>query len=223
MRNNKQAKQNRYRRNNGRKSLLHNPQNQDQQQNISASRRIFKIKDVKVPRKYFYNTGYQQPMVSGGNVIALAQITQGTQSDQRVGNKVVLRKLEMKYVIASPPSDAYNQVRILIIYAPNSNITLPQMLDTNAGSGVIDPLSFPNAYATGTTFTILYDQTHICNVSSSNAAVHGEIMIPINLPSTWNYNQNFESGYLSLAWIGDSNFTPHPLITFNIRTFFTDL
>jgi hypothetical protein len=223
MRNNKQAKQNRYRRNNGRKSLLHNPQNQDQQQNISASRRIFKIKDVKVPRKYFYNTGYQQAMVSGGNIVALAQITQGTQSDQRVGNKVVLRKLEMKYVIASPPSDAYNQVRILVIYAPNTNITLPQMLDTNSGSGVIDPLSFPNAYATGTTFTILYDQTHICNVSSSNSAVHGEIMIPINLPSSWNYNQNFESGYLSLAWIGDSNFTPHPLFTYNIRTFFTDL
>jgi len=223
MRNNKQTKQNRPRRNNNRKSLLHNPQNQDQQQNISASRRIFKIKDVKVPRKYFYDTGYQQTMVSGGNVVALAQITQGTQSDQRVGNKVVLRKLEMKYVIASPPSDAYNQVRILIIYAPNTNITLPQMLDTNSGSGVIDPLSFPNAYATGTTFTILYDQTHICNVSSSNAAVHGEIMIPINLPSTWTYTQNFESGYLSLAWIGDSNFTPHPIITYNIRTFFTDL
>jgi len=210
-------------RRNNKKSLLHNPQNQDQQQNISASRRIYKIKDVKVPRKLFYDKGYQQPMVSGGNIIALAQISQGLQSDQRVGNKVILRKVEMKYVIASPPSDAYNQVRILIIYAPNKNLTLPQMLDLNQASGVIDPLSFPNAYAIGTTFQILYDQTHICNVSSSNAAVHGEIMIPVNLPSTWDYNQNFESGYLSLAWIGDSNFTPHPLITFNIRTFFTDL
>jgi len=222
MRNNKQNKQNKSRRNN-RKSLLHNPQNQDQQQNISASRRTFKIKDVKVPRKYFYDSGYQQAMVSGGNIVALAQIHQGTQSDQRVGNKVVLRKLEMKYVIASPPSDAYNQVRILIMYAPNTNLTLPQMLDVSQASGVIDPLSFPNAYAIGTTFTILYDQTHICNVSSSNAAVHGEVMVPINLPSTWNYNQTFESGYLSLAWIGDSNFVPHPVFTYNIRTFYTDL
>lgn len=206
-----------------RRNLNINQQNGDQQQNIVSTRRSYKIKDVKVPRKYFYDQGYQQGMVSGGNIVTLAAITQGTQSNQRVGNKVVLRKLEMKYVIASPPSDVYNQVRLLVIYAPNLNITLPQILDLNQASGVIDPLSFPNAYATGTTFTILYDQTHILNVSSSNGAVHGEFMIPINLPSTWDYNQNFESGYLSLAWMGDSTFSPHPIFTYNMRTHYTDL
>lgn len=209
--------------NNRRRNLNHNQQNGDQQQNIVAARKCFKIKDVKVPRKLFYDSGYQQSMVSGGNIVTLAAIHQGLQSDQRVGNKVVLRKLEMKYVIASPPSDAYNQVRILIVYAPNINLTLPQILDLNQATSTIDPLSFPNVYATGTTFVILHDQTHICNVSSSNAAVHGEFSVPINLPSTWDYNQNFESGYLSLVWMGDSNFAPHPVITYNIRTHYTDL
>lgn len=222
MRNNKSNKRTN-RRSNKKQSLVHNNNNFDQQQNVVSTRRTFKLKDVKVPRKYFYDAGYQQTMVSGGNIKTLASIAQGTQSDHRIGNKIVIRKVQIRYVVSNSSTDVYNQVRFLLVYCPTPTLVLSDILDSDQATSAIDPLSFPNAYATGTTFQILHDQTHILNQNASNAAVHGEIDIPVNLPSTWTYNQTVESGYLALAWMSDSVFSPHPYWTFNIRTHYTDL
>lgn len=223
MRNNRQKQRKQGRKTNRSQSIRHNPNNFDQQQNIVPTRRTNKIRDTKVPRKYFYDSGYQQNMVQGGNVKTLASVAQGTQSNQRIGNKIVIRKVEIKYIISNSSTDVYNQVRFLLVYCPTHSLTLSDILDINPATSAIDPLSYPNAYATGTTFQILHDQTHILNQNSSNAAIHGEISIPVNLPSTWTYNQAVESGYLALVWAGDSAFSPHPYWTFNIRTHYTDL
>lgn len=223
----RQNKNQRNKKTNTRKSrngnAIHSGQNLDQQQNIISTRRTLKVRDCKINTKYWYDYTANQSMVFNGNVVQLCAITQGTRSDQRVGDKIVVRKIEMKYVIASPPSDAYNQVRFLLVYSPNYSMVLANFLDGNAGTGGIDPLCFTKPYSTGTTFVVLHDQTHLMNVSSSNSAVHGEISIPCNLPSTWDYAQNIESGYFALITLGDSNFSPHPVITYNIRSQYTDL
>lgn len=222
--NNRQnRKQRQPRRTNRRQNLNHNQNNFDQQQNMVATRRTFKVKDSKVPRKYFYDSGYQQNMVQGGNIKTLASIQQGTQSDQRIGNKIVIRKIQIKYVASNSSTDVYNQVRFLLVYCPTHSLTLSDIMDSDQATSAIDPLSFPNAYATGTTFQVLHDQIHILNQNASNAAVHGELDIPVNLPSTWTYGQSVESGYLALVWMSDSAFSPHPYWTFNIRTHYTDL
>lgn len=208
-------------RNNNR--INHSPLNLDQQQNVISTRRTNKVKDCKLRTKYWYDTGYQQNIVLGGNVIQIITPKQGVQSDNRIGDKILVKKIEMKYVIASPPSDAYNMVRLLVVYSTTPSLALPNWLDSDLATSNIDPLSFTKPYATGTSFQILYDQTHIMNVSSSNAAVHNEISIPTNLPSTWDYAQNFESGYFAFVWLGDSNFSPHPILTYNIRTQYVDI
>jgi len=221
----RQNKQNRPRNSSNRKNrnIIHNKQNLDQQQNMVSTRNTNKIRDVKLPKKYFYDTGYQIPIVIGGSITPICQMTQGIRATQRIGDKIVVRRIEMKYIISTPPTDVYNQSRILLVYSPYLNITLGQVLDSNLATGQIDPLSYTKPYSTGTTHQVLHDQVHIGNVNSSNAAVHGEISIPVNLPSTWDFGQVFESGYICLILLGDSTISPNPQITYNIRSVFSDL
>lgn len=218
--NNKNKRNNRRPRNNQSK---HNAQNLDQQQNLMSTRGTEKIRNIKLSNKYFYNYGTGITMTNSASQIFLADPVQGTQSDQRIGDKIVVRKIEMKYSISVSTDDAYNEVRLLIVYSPNPSSTIPQILDNFGGTGTPHPLSFTKPFSTGTNFIVLFDQTHILNVQSSNANVHNEICVRPNLPSTWDYPQNFESGRFSLILLGDSGFVPHPYITFNIRTTYSDL
>lgn len=195
--------------------------NLDQQQNIVAARRIQQIRDVKLPSKYWYDAQYQVPAILGGNTRSLvSSITQGTTSTTRVADKIVVRKLDLKYVIAN--NDTYNIVRLMVVYLPNPAVTLSGVLDLDGAYGNISPHSFTKPFCTGVNFTVLWDQTHILNPNASNAAVKNEIEIPCNLPTTWDYNQNFESGDIILVWIGDSAFFPHPVLTYNMRLTYTD-
>lgn len=220
MRNNRSNKRNNKK--TSRKQSLISKQNSDQQQNVVTTRRTYMVKDMKIPAKFWQDYQYQVSMVLGGNVRQIVLPKQGLQADERVGNKIVTTKIEMRYQCTTAPTDIFNQVRLLLVYAPNPDINILQILDYDGG-GNISPLSFTKAYSTGTMFQVLWDQVHILNPQSSNATVQGEISIPCKLPSTWDYNQNFESGFFALVWIGDSSFAPHPALTFQMRAQYHDL
>jgi len=201
-----------------------NNNNLDQQQNVIAVRRNKKTNDTKIKSKYFYDYGGSIGVVFNGSIAQIITPKLGLLPDERVGNKILVKRIEMKYVMNSPPSDLYNHARIMIVYTPQGTaLPLTSIIDGNPATGGMDPLSFPKPYSTGTTHQILYDQTHIMNVNSSNSAVHGQVSIPCNLPSSWDYTQNFESGYFSLVLLGDSSFIPHCTITYNIRSQYVDL
>lgn len=225
MRNNSKRTRKSTRRNTKRNNNnTHNNSNTDQQQNIVASRRINKIRDIKLGTKYFYDYGGAIPVVFGGSIAQCVLPKQGFQPDERIGTKILTKRIEMKYVLTSPPSDVYNEARIILVYLPQPTVpTIGLILDGNPATGGIDPLSFTKPYSTGTTHQILYDQSHIMNVSSSNATVHGQISIPCNLPSSWDYVNNFESGYIGIILLGDSSFIPHTTITYNMRSQYVDL
>jgi len=224
MRNNKNNQNKRNpRRNNGNRANNHAPQNFDQQQNVVTTRRTKKVKDVKIPSKYWYDGQYQVSMVLGGNVRQIVLPAHGFQSDARIGNKIVTTKIELKYLVTAAPTDVYNQVRLMLIYAPNPDINILQILDYDVSVTNISPLSFTKAFSTGTMFQVLWDQSHILNTQSSNATVQGQVSIPCNLPSTWDYDQAFESGFFALVWVGDSSFSPHPSLNFNLRAQYHDL
>lgn len=217
----KQIQNRKNRKSNRRQNLVSN-QNSDQQQNVVTTRRALKIRDIKIPSKYWYDYQGQVSMVLGGNVRQIVLPKQGLNADERIGNKIVTTKIEMRYFCTTAPTDIFNQVRLLLVYAPNPSVVIQSVLDLD-GAGQISPLSFTKAYSTGTVFQVLWDQVHILNPQSSNATVQGEISIPCRLPSTWDYNQNFESGFFALIWVGDSSFTPHPTLTFNLRAQYHDL
>ena len=205
-----------------RTTKLHNANNFEQQNNIIVSRRIQKIPDSKLPSKYWYDAQYQTPCQLGGNVRSMvSSIKQGLTSIDRIADKIVVRKLDLKYNIDN--ADTYNLTRLMLVYLPNPSVTIGGILDTDSAYSNISPQSFTKPFCTGINFVVLWDQTHILNPNASNAAVHGEISVPCNLPVTWQYDQTFESGDIVLIWIGDSAFFPHPVLTYNMRLTFTDL
>lgn len=102
---------------------------------------------------------------AGGTVFpdfcALSNISQGTDPDQRIGNKITLKKIQMKGLVQVAIGDIYNEIRMIIFSTTdatgNGNTpSVSEILQPGGPGAVADMYSFYRKQSP-IKFKILYD------------------------------------------------------------------
>lgn len=100
-------------------------------------------------------------------VTLLNQIAQGATANQRIGRRVVLKSLLLRYNLA--PSSTNNYGRVLVVYDHAPNGALPVITDILT----VDQINGPNNLINNDRFMVLHDE-YLCNPASINARICGK-------------------------------------------------
>lgn len=137
----------------------------------------------------FTSATYQDDAIESDNTgagfgfIMCNQIVQGTTALTRIGNKIQIKRLDIKMSFRLVGTDKYNSVRYLIVSDRSPNGLAPALSDILISLGIGTALNFQsciNPYHTNR-FKILTDKV-IDLDSDFKDQVHVRRVIPMNLP-----------------------------------------
>lgn len=128
---------------------------------IGTIRKTYSIPELK----YIDNSDAAAAIDESGTITLLNALSLGTGATQRVGMRITMRSLHLKYIVTGPVysvangANAYNQhVRIMLVLdlQPNgATLTLGDLIeDATTGIGIVSSLYMANAAR----FKVLYDK-----------------------------------------------------------------
>lgn len=128
---------------------------------IGTIRKTYSIPELK----YIDNSDAAAAIDESGTITLLNALSLGTGATQRVGMRITMRSLHLKYIVTGPVysvangANAYNQhVRIMLVLdlQPNGGtLTLGDLIeDATTGIGIVSSLYMANAAR----FKVLYDK-----------------------------------------------------------------
>lgn len=177
------------------------------------------------------------PSTSGGyTAIGLNDIIKGTNAQQRIGDKIELKSISMKFFVSllngvAVNADAFNNVRILLVH-------FPQPLTSGVGVLPGDVLETGDVLShykkdSKVKYRILFDSLYYLDNqgfgtgASSNpkwqpATRHQvrcfkDIKFPKGLSITYNNSNVITANEVQLLMVSDSSITPHPNVSGRIR------
>ena len=101
-----------------------------------------------IPEKKFIDINGTYNVTAGGDLTLLNGLTQGVSVLTRVGNKIMMRSLDLRWRLTGSPFSATptvtaNMVRVMLVWdaQPNGLIASPGdiLQDTTPGTGVVSP------------------------------------------------------------------------------------
>lgn len=132
--------------------------------------------------KFFDSFRVITATVAAGSVVdsSLNLIQQGAGESNRIGRKIVLRKIHIKGDVVLPATavaaDTSDAVRVIVFHDKQTNGATATPAQILAGTY----LSFRNLQQTGR-FNLLYDETHYVNAKGGLAGSFGEERKPFNV------------------------------------------
>lgn len=141
-------------------------------QNKNLDRRIKKLEHSE-ELKYIdiYNTS---ALTNTGTIVALNFIAQGDDFNQRLGEEICAKFVNMKIRISHLAAGTYDQVRSILFWDKQTNGTGPTIYtSTDINSGLLDNSTItsgvlcPHNYRCNDRYAILYDKVHSINPESS--------------------------------------------------------
>jgi hypothetical protein len=152
-------------------------------------------------------------------------VSQGLATNNRIGDKIMLTNLEIKYSITA--ADQYNLVRVILIRVigvGNGIATTMGDFYDNGPSGVPDVYSMSYPYLQKATYQVLADNTDVVCAQSPNLTVFREFGIPMNFTIDYQYSTTTSrNGELVLIYLSDSSIAPNPQLNLNAVVWFRDL
>lgn len=190
--------------------------------------KVAKLVDRKIAKntelKFIDLSSAAQTVSDAGLITDLTQIGQGDHDDQRTGDKVTLKSLDLRMNFVA--GDATNVMRLIIFrwkqYSGSVAPTQAQLMEYGTAVGIIAPLSTYHHDFRGA-FQVLHDKTIYLNAVSKPQVGHRVFLdlkkLPkINFVSTGTTGQNKIYMYL----VSDSAAATHPNINIIVRTNFVD-
>jgi len=142
---------------------------------IGTIRRTYTIPELK----YKDTSDGGSTIDESGNITLLNALALGTAATARVGMRINMRSVHLKYIITGPTYTSTNsafaqyahaRVMLVLDLQPNgATPTLSDILeDTTAGIGILSPIYLAN----GARFKVLYDKRHVVNAQTVIAAAN---------------------------------------------------
>jgi len=204
----------------------------DQRVASEVSRLVAKAEKNRNPLKY-YDLSQNNVVSTSGVYIGLGNIAQGTASNNRLGPRIFVEKIQFRFLITASLSsviataDIFNNVRIIVAAL-------------GASQSQFNVASFPSVNSfvdLRQDYTILYDKTwYLKNVASGLAAAgasygaspEGEyVTTTLNYQRHVLYNTTAGSsdvkGCPVINLVSDSSVTPNPNVYTAVRVWFRDV
>jgi len=141
-------------------------------QNKNLDRRIKKLEHSEELKYIDYSDNAL--LQTGGRLVALSLLAQGDDFNQRIGEQVQAKYLNLKMTFnKSTPSANINWIRVLVLWDLQTNGIGPiQLASTSLVTGVIDDTTIasilaPHNYRTKQRYKILHDKLYINNPDST--------------------------------------------------------
>lgn len=178
----------------------------------------------------FCDTGLSTAITFGSSAWSTPQlvnaIAQGTDASNRIGRKIILKSLLIRYAIKLGSTSTFgSQVRILVVYDKQANATAPAITDILT----LDEYFAPNNLSNRDRFVTIFDHTTEAISAGSNAQVGDTLYKRINLETIYNSGTDAAIGsiasgsvYLMFAQAGGL-LTANGNINGRIRLRYTDV
>lgn len=202
--------------------------------NGRQNQRIKRLEEVVLPaieRKSRDITAFGQSISSGGySNQPLFQLEQGDGLNQRIGDKVTLKSMNVSLTLAS--QDTTNSIRILFIATPSTTaVTLDDVLEygnyTTDGDMVFSSPYRRKAVTSENTYKIMFDKVY--HFKSDMRLITDKFSLS-GIPKSGrqcNFNsvgsvmpENFQVQILAIS---DSTASGHPAISYVVRSKYIDL
>ena len=181
----------------------------------------YKSRDVLAPPSSISTGGYSnQPMF---------QVEQGTQADQRIGDKVTLMSHNVCMSVAS--NDSTNVMRVIWLYTPSTTaLSITDVLEygnyTTHGDLVFSSPYKKKAPNAENTYRVLFDKVY--NIRSNQRLQTDKFQLIPNKNGRQVQFQTVgssmpENYQLQVLAISDSTTSPHPALSYVCRSRFIDL
>jgi hypothetical protein len=163
--------------------------------------------------KIFLGTNSGNTSVAGAVVVALNGIVQGTGLADRLGQKITVRELQMRFQATINGSATSDRVRLLCIadtQNQNAIVTIGDVLATASTGGF-----YNSAALLSKRFRVFYDRVFQMN-TAGNAGFHREVVIPTgNFPVYYSGSTGY--GRNCIFWIVISD-TPTNVATYALTS-----
>ena len=152
------------------------------------------------------------------------QINSGPKNQERVGDKVIVKKILFRYSLTY--GDSNNIVRVMVFYQkgrPIPGVSLSDFMD-NGPSGSPDVFSMTYPYLHGQSYELLYDKTHVLVQGAQNATITNVAEIDCSHSLDYLADLNVSAnGEFYLVWLSDSGLTPNPQLNSNWVVWYHDV
>lgn len=180
-------------------------------------------KEVETKYNDYYNSGTFD--WNGSVYYNLTVIPQGTTDSNRIGDKISLRGIRLRYHLLC--GDTYNICRIVVFqYYGNNTLHAPavnELFQSIYMGTVYAPMS-PFTFDYKNQFGILYDKTHNLNLNDrQTVGVNKKIKIKYAKHGiTFTAATTAGSNQIYIVALSDSGAATHPSIIFHSRLFYDD-
>lgn len=201
--------------------------------NNRQDQRIKKLEQTLYPSIEYKTKDNQETDIAvstgGASRYPLFKCAQGTEIDQRVGDKVTLQRMSGQVTVTR--GDQTNMVRLIIVATPSSTqLSMTDVLEFGLWSPYAEQVfSSPykiKASSTSQTYKILYDKVY--NIPNTVLSLVDKFELDLR-----GINKQLEFSaigstspnnlLISALMISDSTAVNHPVVSMNIRTKFYDL
>lgn len=184
-----------------------------------------KILNKEIETKFILDSNLNLPLTAIASSFQLTPLTQGTEENEMIGNKVRLTSLWINYTLTV--SDSYNMVRLVLIQDTEFNDTsvLLQQDVFNFGSTLPIVASY-NTINVPNRFKILYDK--VITLDQDDPAYYGKVVIRDFPLKTLEFRtapttvSAIGKGHLYWYMVSDSGLSGHPSITYSTSLFYKD-
>lgn len=160
---------------------------------LGTIKRTYTIPELK----YIDHSDIATAVDESGNFTLINGLALGTAATARVGMRINMRSIHLKYIITAPVYNTINtaflnrtQVRVMLILDMQPNGATPALSDiledTTAGIGIVSSLYMANAAR----FKVLYDKRHA--VQASTVVSNTFVMVPTD-------SQIYDETYMKLS------------------------
>jgi len=160
-----------------------------------------------------------------GAITRLTSVPQGTTDSQRVGDKLTIRGIHIKYQITT--GDSTQLFRVLVVqWKPNTNLITPGVatLLTGVTLGTVNAPLANYVWDYTNQWSILYDKMHRLDAVSKPNVIN---MKRVNIKYAKKVVEFFAAGiegsnHVYMVMVSDSGAGPHPTIAYQTRVLYDD-
>lgn len=153
---------------------------------MAVAKKALRMAQSHRPELKFRDVAYSSTVVSttGGLIMDFTNIAGGTDVQNRVGESIKLKKLDLRYRCYGNSSSNSSLIRIIVLRVKNQTLgTLPSMVDILETSAPtwLAPYSDNNQAGDTQTYSILYDKLHpMAYIGQPTWSISRHIEIPLH-------------------------------------------